>query len=227
MPDDRPHEETILAAEPLARRAATGDAAAFKRLMAALWDPCVGLVRGSPAMKGLAATDDDAREVVTRLMSKLERDAHRTLSLYVDWASRHPDKTFADWLRITVANVARDYSRERRGDEARRPASSAGASAQPSAKRMLNDLAQSLPLELGARPPMTDAQTARQLLEFARTRLPSRQLDALEGWLQGATYEAIAEQLTLTGPDDAKRLIRAAVAVIRRHFGADGDSEPT
>lgn len=226
MPEDRPHEEAILAAEPIARRAAGGDAGAFKQLMAALWDPCVALVRGSAAMKGLAANDDDAREVVTRLMSKLERDGHRTLSLYVDWASRHPEKTFGDWLRITVANVARDYSRERRGNQARTPASPKDG-AVPSAKRLLNDLARSLPLELGARPPMTDAQTARQLLEFARTRLPEGQLTALEGWLQGASYELIAEDLKLSGADEAKRLIRAAVAVIRRQFGADGDSEAT
>jgi hypothetical protein len=105
--------------------------------------------------------------------------------------------------------------------------SPAELAAQPSAKRLLNDLAQSLPLELGARPPMTDAQTARQLLEFARTRLPTKQLVALEGWLQGASYEALSEQLSLAGADEAKRLIRAAVAVIRRQFGADGDSEAT
>ncbi|MBL8741239.1 MAG: sigma-70 family RNA polymerase sigma factor [Myxococcales bacterium] len=220
MPEERPHEETIRAAEPLARRAASGDSAAFKQLMAALWDPCVALVRGSAAMRSLGAGDDDAREVVTRLMAKLERDEHRTLQLYLDWASRHPDKSFGDWLRITVANVARDYGRERRGSEARRPA-------EPSAKRLLNDLAQSLPLELGARPPMTDAQTARELLEFARTRLPPKQLDALEGWLQGASYEALAEELALSGADEAKRVIRAAVAVIRRQFGVDGGSEPT
>ncbi|NUP12290.1 MAG: sigma-70 family RNA polymerase sigma factor [Polyangiaceae bacterium] len=221
MVDDHPHDAPLLAAEPLARRVAAGDAAAFQELMGALWEPCVGLVRRSGAMRSLSATDDDAREVVTRLMSKLERDSHHALRLYLDWAGRNPDKSFADWLRITVANVARDYARERAGTNVDRSAKA------PSGKRLLNDFAQSLPLELGARPPMTDAQTARQLLEFARTRLPPAQLTALEAWLQGATHEGIAEQQALSSPEEAKRLIRAAVAVIRRHFGSSTDSEPT
>jgi len=220
MPSDRQLDAPILAAEPLVRRVAAGETAVFQELMAALWEPCIGLVRASPAMRGLSATDDDAREVVTRLMSKLERDSHRTLRLYVDWCERHPDKSFADWLKITVANVARDFGRERRGSDVRR------APNEPGSKRLLNEFAQSLPLDdIGARPPMTDAQTARQLLEFARSRLPASQLGALEAWLQGADYDGIAESQELTGPEDAKKLIRAAIAVIRREFG--GESEAT
>jgi len=76
MPSDRQLDAPILAAEPLVRRVAAGETAVFQELMAALWEPCIGLVRASPAMRGLSATDDDAREVVTRLMSKLERDSH-------------------------------------------------------------------------------------------------------------------------------------------------------
>ena len=87
-------------------------------------------------------------------------------------------------------------------------------------KRLLNDFAKSLPLDdMGKRPPITDAQTARQLLEFARERLPGDQLAALESWLQGASYEAIASSRGLDDTASAKKLVRAAVAVLRRHFG--------
>ncbi|MFO0551234.1 MAG: hypothetical protein U0271_22790 [Polyangiaceae bacterium] len=210
MVEDRSLDAPLLAAEPLARRAAAGESAAFRAFMAALWDPCLGLVRGSPAMR--SATEDDAREVVTRVMARFERDSFRALRLYLDWAPRYPDKTFADWLKISVANVVRDYARERRGGVG-------GAPNEPSAKRLLNELANSLPLEdYGVRPPVTDAQTARQLLEFARGQLPQQQLAALEAWLQGATHDTIAVDLSLPGAEDAKRLVRAAVAVLRRQF---------
>ncbi len=208
-------DQALRDAEPLARKAAAGDSGAFREMMAALWEPTQRLVGGSSAMRGLNASDDDVREVVTRLMAKLERDDFRALRLYLDWTPRHPDKDFADWFKITAANVVRDFGRERRGtDRDRLPG-------ELSKKRLLNDFAKTLPLddEMGRRPPMTDAQTARQLLEFARDRLPPEQLAALESWVQGASYAAIASSRGLADAAEAKKLVRAAVAVLRRHFG--------
>ena len=215
-----PLDTPILAAEPIVRRVAAGEWALFPEVMRALWEPCARLVRSSSAMR--SSTEDDARDVVTGLMAKLEHDDHRALRLYVDWCTRHPEKDFADWLKITVANAVRDHLRDRRGaSDARAPR----APSEPSAKRLLNELAKSLPLaEIGVRPPFTDAQTARQLLDFARAHLPDDQLQALGGWLEGESYEAIAEHRGLLGANEGKRLVRAAVAVLRRRFGAaDGD----
>jgi hypothetical protein len=65
---------------------------------------------------------------------------------------------------------------------------------------------------------MTAAQTARQLLEFAREHLPEDQLGALMMWLEGATFEEIAEELGLGEPEAARKTQRAAVAALRRHF---------
>ncbi len=189
----------------------------FGQLMAALWEPSLRLVAGSKAMRGLKASEDDVREVVTRLMAKLQRDDLRALRLYPPWKDRHPDKTFADWFKITTANVVRDFARERRGTDQRR------LPGELSKKRLLNDFAKTLPGEdsYGLRPPVTDAQTARQLLEYARERLPPDQLAALESWLQGASYDAIASSRGLDDAAAAKRLVRAAVAVLRRHFGPE------
>ena len=202
----------LLAAEPLARRVAAGDAAAFRALFELLWEPCLRFARGQSALRG--ASEDDVREVVTRFIAKLEQEEHRALQLYLDWATRHPEKTFADWLKIALSNAARDYGRELRGGEAR------AVPGEPSAKRLLNELAKQLPLDdVGVRPPVTDAQTARQLLEFAQRELPQDQRTALLEWLQGASFEMIAESSALPSPEDAKRLVRAAVAVLRRQFG--------
>ena len=207
-------DQPILDATPVVTRALQGDENAFSELMTLLWEPCLKLVTRSSAMRGLATGEDGAREVTTRMMAKLKRDDHRALRLFQDWQQRHPDKTFADWFKITVANVVRDFAREQRGTDHQR------VPGELSKKRLLNDFAKSLPLDaLGKRPPVTDAQTARQLLEYARERLPADQLAALESWIQGASYAAIATSRGLSDTASAKKLVRAAVAVLRRQFG--------
>jgi DNA-directed RNA polymerase specialized sigma24 family protein len=116
-------------------------------------------------------------------------------------------------MRIVTKNVIRDYAREQLGS---RNVASDGLSS----KRLLNEFAYSPALEeLGIRPPLTAAQTARELLEFARSRLPPEQLDVLHRWLEGASFEDIAEELGHT-PEVVRKLTRSAVATLRRHFAA-------
>jgi hypothetical protein len=67
---------------------------------------------------------------------------------------------------------------------------------------------------------MTAAQTARQLLEFARSHLPVAQLEALTRWLDGGSFEDIEDECGLS-PNEARKLVRAAVAVLRRRFATD------
>jgi hypothetical protein len=87
---------------------------------------------------------------------------------------------------------------------------------------MLNEF-DALSLEgVGARPPITAAQTARQLLEFARARLPADQLAALEQWVGGASFEEIQADLGLTDAVEARKKVRAACETLRRHFGDGG-----
>lgn len=201
---------------PLAERVAAGEVAAFSHLVEAVWEPCLRLVAGSRAMRGMGASEDDVRDVATRVMTRLARDDHRALRLYPPWQSANPDKSFADWFKILAANVVRDFARERRGGEHKQ------VSGEPSMKRLLNQFASTLPMDkLGARPPMTDAQTARKLLVFAQEHLPAEQLGALERWLQGSTYEDIAASQALDAPESARKLVRAAVATLRRKFNVD------
>ena len=69
----------------------------------------------------------------------------------------------------------------------------------------------------------TAKQTARQILEFARERLGLEQHRALALWLDGAVFEEIARDLALDGADGAGKLVRAAVAILRRAFGGQAD----
>lgn len=206
-------------AEALAMRAADGDRGAQRDLVEAMWPVWSLLVQGSRSMGSLGKSDDHVRDVLTHLVEKLSKQDGRGLRLYRPWRERHPDKGFEDWMRIVVANAVRDHVRERLGDT-RAPA----APGDPSVKRLLNEFSQSPLIEkIGARPPMTAAQTARQLLEFAQDRLPADQYGALTRWIEGASFEEIEEELGLQS-DAARKLVRAAIAVLRRQFA--GESEP-
>jgi DNA-directed RNA polymerase specialized sigma24 family protein len=209
----RPPTFDLGRAEQLVLAVIRGDRAAFSALIALIWPDLSRSVAGSRRLAAGGVADDGAHDVGLRIIEKLERDDFRALRLYGDWRQRHPDKTLLDWLRIVAANVTRDYLREIRGH--------GKADDLPSPNRLLNALSGVISAaDLGTRPPMTAAQTARQLLAFARTRLPRAQFSALEQWLKGSSFEEIAEGTGLRDAGEARRSVRAAIAVMRREFSA-------
>jgi DNA-directed RNA polymerase specialized sigma24 family protein len=68
------------------------------------------------------------------------------------------------------------------------------------------------------RPPVTAQETARELLEFACEHLEPDQTQALDLWLQGASFEDLASAQS-SSPEAARRVLRAAIARLRRQFG--------
>ena len=208
--------------EALAVAGANGDDSACLELVKLLWPSWLAQARGSRSLGALARSEDHVHEVATRLAEKIGRKGGYGLRLYPHWRHSNPDKTFLDWMRIVAANLIRDYAREQFGST-RPPEGEIGA------KRLLNEFATSPALdELSVRPPFTDAQTARELLEYAQDYLPAEQLSALELWLQAMDFEAMDHRLQ-TKPGGARELMRAAVANLRRQFGpktaAGKDSE--
>lgn len=202
------HDEGLCHA--LALRGAAGDGEACKRLVEHLWPVWIEIARASKTIRPLGGSEDHAHEIAVRLVEKMGKPSGG-LRLYPPWRERNAEKSFGDWMRIVTKNVIRDYAREQLGSK---NASSDGLSM----KRLLNDFAYSPALEeLGIRPPLTAAQTARELLEFARSRLPPEQLDVLHRWLEGASFEDIAQELRQT-PDAVRKLTRSAVATLRRQF---------
>jgi hypothetical protein len=203
--------------EALAALAVKGDAAAARALIELLWPHWVRLAQARPSLRRSSSPEDAAHEVATRLAEKLGRPGSR----------ERAGKSFEDWVRICTANVARDLARSQLGPAPAAPEPPAPdgpprVSPLPggiSMKRLLNELARSLPLDdVGVRPPVTAAQTARQLLEFARAHLPEPQLRALSLWLEGEDFGEIAAALSLPGALAAQRTVRAALAVLRRRF---------
>ena len=203
----RPPPFDVGRAEQLLSRAAAGEPGAFNALVELIWPDLSRSVRTSRRLAAAGGDEDGPHDVGLRIIEKLRADDYRALKLFGDWRRRHPEKSVVDWLRIVAANVTRDYLRELRGYSKETDL--------PSPKQLMNAFSSVLSADdLGTRPPMTWAQTARQLLEFARTRLDPTQYRALEAWLQGASFDEIAENA-----DDARRTVRAALAVLRREFG--------
>jgi DNA-directed RNA polymerase specialized sigma24 family protein len=200
-----------LLCEALIARVMLGDRKAWQSLVAHLWPALFKIVAGHRSMGPLARNDDDVRTVLTKVVERLGRDDGRALQLYGAWRQEHVDKTFADWIRIVTSNVVRDHVREALAD--------AAAFDDPSVTRLLNDFAASPALAtFASRPPITNAQTARELFEFAARMLPPDQHRALVLWVEGASYAEIGTELGLTD-QAATNLVRAGVAVLRRAFG--------
>jgi DNA-directed RNA polymerase specialized sigma24 family protein len=203
-----------LLCEALIARVTLGDQKAWQALIKHLWPILLKIVRSSRAMGPLAKSEDQVRDVLTKLVEKLGKDRARGLGLYGPWRERHPDKTFEDWIRIVTSNVVRDHVRETMGD--------AAAFEEPGVKRLLNEFATSPVLaELGIRPPITTAQTARELFEFAQRTLPADRWRALVLWVEGASYEEIGAELGLPNEEAGAKLVRAAIAVLRRAFAGE------
>jgi DNA-directed RNA polymerase specialized sigma24 family protein len=193
---------------------------AWKALAALLWPEISRMVQRSRSMTVLAHSEDHVRNVVLLVLEKLGKDGCRAAHLHGPWREAHPDKTLGDWLRIVTSNVIRDYARERSGRSARERAKQE-APAGLADKRLLHSLATLLPGDDDLPPAealsATSSQAARDLAAWAESRLPPEQLAALSAWLQGESFEDIAASLSMADAIAAKRLVRAALASLRRH----------
>lgn len=200
-------------------RAADGDPGVWRELAEHLWPFWQHVVRASRAMGPLARSEDHVHDVVAALVEKLGPEGGAALGLYPAWRSANPGKTFADWIAIVTAYAVRDHVRRTLGRrKARDPEL-------PSPKRLLNEFVTSPAADdpvLAVRPEMTAAQTARQLVAWAEDRLAPEQRSALMMWLAGAEVDEIGEALCAGDAEGGRRLLRAAVAVLRRRFAGDG-----
>jgi DNA-directed RNA polymerase specialized sigma24 family protein len=198
-------------AEALTRATLRGDPRAFARLSLLVWPLVQTYARRSQPRDA----EEVAQELYARLLERLEAEDFAALRTYEAWRARHPEKGLADWVRIVVANLSRDWRRERVG---RRPAH--GGSVVPSAKRILNEIGALMPLDdLSYRPRITSAQTAKQILEFAAEHLPPLQRRALAAWIEGHSFEELSARTGIEDERAAVRLVRAALATLRRRFG--------
>jgi hypothetical protein len=194
-------------------RVVGGDDAAWQELVVELEPHLIALLRASRTLGPMRHNIDDCRAVMISVLERLKKENYRGLRLFPPWAAANPGKDFGDWIRIVTVNMARDHVSSRLGEHAE------GA---PN-KRMLNTLASLLPGDddqrLGFRPLITNDQLARELMEYAARTLDPVQLRALHLWIEGASFDEIAAELHLARPQEATKLVRAALARLRRQFG--------
>lgn len=197
--------------EVLARQAANGDRNAQGLLVQALWPVWRNLVLASRSMGSMAHSIEHVDNVVGKLVEKFGRAEGHAVRRYIEWRKVHGEQTFADWMRIVTKNEIRNYVRQQLGT-GRIP------TGELSVKRLLNELAVSpLGAERGIRPNFTAEQTARELLHFAASRLPSGQLRALQLWLSDSSFVDIGRELGCS-EKEAQDRVRAAKETLRRHF---------
>jgi len=196
-------------------RVVSGDRRAWHELVAGLEPHLMQLLRGGRTLGPMRHNVDDCRAVMIDVLERLRRDDYRGLRLFQPWAAANPGKDFGDWIRIITVNLARDHVSSRLGV------------AEHANKRMLTTLASLLPRDdddrLGFRPAVTSEQLARELLEYATRALDPGQLHALRRWIEGASFAELADELDLPTPRDADKLVRAALARLRRRFEGQTD----
>jgi len=204
MTDDSPDDALL-------RQVLRHDDVAWMQLFTKYGPIVERIVRASRSMGSYRRSDDDVRNVMAQVFERLRRDDFRALRTFDAWRAKHPAKEFSDWLTIVTVNVARNYVAAKLGTP-----SAAGTSI----KQLVNTLAEAFPEGGGPpnHPHMTTKETARQIGEYARAHLPRDQLSALQRWLEGKEFDEIARELGLANPRSADRLVRAALARLRREF---------
>ncbi len=168
------------------------------------------IARASRSMGSYRRSVDDVRNVMAHVFERLRRDDFRALRTFPAWREKNPGKSFPDWLTIVTVNVVRNYVSSKIG-----ATTTDGASL----KQLVNTLAGAIdgdgPIVL---PHITTKETAHRILEFARDKLAGDQLAVLVGWLEGASFDETARTMGLPDAKAAERVLRAALARLRRQF---------
>lgn len=199
--------------EDIVRRVLRGDPAAWMSLFAKYGPVVTGVARSHRSMGSYRTSADDVRNVMAQVFERLRRDDFRALRTFVPWLEKNPSKGFGDWMMIVTVNVIRTYVTSKLG----------APRTDGSAKQLVNTWATSLDLDLDAplvHPHMTTLETANQILAYAREHLAEDQVAALAGWLEGSSFDELAADLHLQDARAADKLVRSALAKLRRQFAS-------
>lgn len=193
--------------------AAAGDEAAWQRLWRAV-EPDLRRMVARPSFLGrISRREDDQRDIVVDVMARLRAGDFYRLKHYLAARRENPSLHFLAWLRVVAKRVGIDYMRAHPDYVDQRHRGVTGAWVAP----VTLPPASRLP---GARPPITALGTAQVLMRAAAEGVPPDQVRALERWIQGDSFEDIADELALPCPAEAARIVRAAVERLRRRFRA-------
>ncbi len=155
--------------------------------------------------------DDDITERMARFAGLLDEDEPPE----VDDSARKPSTPFRGWLINLVRFAAREHVRVRLGWRAAMGAGPSKRALGTDATR-LSDVA-----EAGQRPPLTDYVTVKALVDEISAfteEFPKAMRQALTLWLADLDFDEIAAELALDQRAEARKLVRAAQARLRKQF---------
>lgn len=199
--------------DEIVEAAAGGDEAAWQALWRAV-EPDLRRMVAQPSFLGrISGREDDQRDIVVDVMARLRAGDFYRLKHYLTARRENPSLQFLTWLRVVAKRVGIDYIRAHPDYVDQRHRGQTGAWVAPVTLPPPSHLP-------GERPPVTDRGTAQELVRVAAEGAPPEQMQALERWLQGESFDDIATELGLRSPSDAARLVRAAVERLRRRFRA-------
>src|SRR5262245_14433923 len=95
--------------DELLRQVLRGDQVAWMRLFSQYGPVVERIARTNRSMGSYRESEDDVRNVMTRVFERLRREDYRALRMFYGWRDQNPNKTFPDWLTIVTVNVIRNY----------------------------------------------------------------------------------------------------------------------
>lgn len=206
--------------ERLVEATAKGDEVAWKKLWAGIEPPLSRIVAQPRFLGRLGQREDDRKNIVLNVITRLRADNFARLGLYLDAKKTNPKLRFISWLRVVAKRVGIDYLRAhpdylRRHDaNASKPGEWVDAGTLPPASQLF-----------GQRPPMTRQGTAHELLAYAKDAIPEQQFRAIQLWTESESFDDIAKTLGLESPQAAEKMVRAALERVRRKFrNPDGEA---
>jgi DNA-directed RNA polymerase specialized sigma24 family protein len=204
--------------ERLVVAASAGEESSWQELWRRL-EPKLAAVLRKPSVLGpLSRLEDPVQDVLVAVMAKLRDDGFRRLRAYVEARRANPALSFLPWVTVVAKRAAIDRIRadpnyiDVRSNDGKR----SGEWIQ--ADGSLDDYKLA-----GARLPITNRVTARQILRIAGDALSAPQRRAVELWTEEASSEHIARELGLASAREAELLVRAGVERLRRRLRKDGE----
>lgn len=227
-------------ADPLVLGVVRGDRAAWFQLTLYVeaWVARVVPTHWRMRKARLARSEDDVRDVLLEVLERIDHDDFRALRQYLERkVARVPDVrdrasaaplTFASWLSGLVDYAIRDHVRKRYGrgpGQQAEPSESEPALPLTLTKRDLHSWAVH-PTRVqsgdfgGARPALSRVLTARSILRYAAEAFDARELQVFERYLEQASFDELAAEFALAGPEAARAEIRRLKERLRAHFRA-------
>ena len=180
----------------------------------------------------LASSPDDVRDVLLETLERVDRDDFAELRRYLEKKQAHtpdvraepaePELSFVAWLAGLVDFAIREHIRRRYG-RTQRGKAQPGDTRPGLSKRSLHSWAihpdeGSSAVLPGATLGMSRILTANSILSYASEAFDARELGLFRRYLEQSSFEELAAEFALAGPEQARAEVRRLKERLRARF---------